>query len=78
MTIDPLGSEPVYLQVAAVIRARIESGEIEPNRPVPSITGIVQEFGVARGTAVKALGVLHDEGLVRTVPGRGTYVMPQA
>jgi GntR family transcriptional regulator len=60
--------------VAAVIRQRIESGAIEPNRPVPSITGIVQEFGVARGTAVKALALLADEGLVRVVPGKGTFV----
>jgi DNA-binding GntR family transcriptional regulator len=37
---------------------------------------LVQRYEVAKGTVEKALGVLRDEGLVRTVPGRGVYVMP--
>lgn len=73
-TIDPDGATPIYRQVADILRARIESGEIQPNRPVPSITQLVQEFGVARGTAIKALDALREEGIVKTVPGRGTFV----
>jgi DNA-binding GntR family transcriptional regulator len=34
----------------------------------------LQEFGVARETARKAVAVLRDEGWVVTVPGLGTYV----
>ncbi|MGN6175829.1 MAG: GntR family transcriptional regulator [Streptosporangiaceae bacterium] len=33
-------------------------------------------FGVARDTARRAVQVLRDEGLVVTVPQRGTYVTP--
>jgi len=72
--IDPDGPEPLYRQVAAVLRERIETGELPPNRPIPSILHIQQEFGVARGTALKAVELLRDEGLVHTVKGRGTYV----
>lgn len=36
---------------------------------------LVQEYGVARGTAAKAVRVLVQEKLVRIVPGRGAYVM---
>ena len=77
MTIDPLGETPVYLQLAAILRAAIESGELEPNRPLPSYTTLMQQHGVARGTAAKAVGVLVAEGLVRIVPGRGAYVRPR-
>jgi GntR family transcriptional regulator len=42
---------------------------------MPSIKCITQHYGVAKGTAEKALGVLRDEGLVVTVPGRGIYVI---
>jgi GntR family transcriptional regulator len=35
---------------------------------------LMQEHGVARGTAAKAVRLLVDEGLVRIVPGRGAYV----
>lgn len=72
--IDPDGPEPLYRQVAAVLRERIESGVLPVDRPIPSIPHIQQEFGVARGTAMKAVDILRDEGLVHTVPGRGTYV----
>jgi len=37
----------------------------------------MQEHGVAKGTAEKALRVLRNEGLARTVPGRGVYVIPR-
>lgn len=75
MSIDAEGPDPIYRQVAGIIRGRIESGAIPPNRPVPSVAQLVQEFGIARGTAIKVLDLLRAEGLVRTVPGRGTYVV---
>lgn len=73
--IDPEGPEPLYQQVAAVLRGRIKSGELQVNRPIPSALQIQQEFGIARGTALKVIDLLRNEGLVRTVPGRGTYVV---
>jgi DNA-binding GntR family transcriptional regulator len=58
------------------IRARIEAGEFRPGEdPLPSEKDIVQLFGVARDTARRAVQVLRDEGLVVTVPQRGTYVV---
>jgi GntR family transcriptional regulator len=65
---------PVYAQVAARVRALIESGEIQPQRPVPSTRTLVERYGVARQTAAKALGVLAAEGLIYRVPGRGWFV----
>ena len=77
MTIDHFSDEPRYLQVAALLRGMIESGEIGPREPLPSIKTITQRYEVAKGTAEKALNVLRTEGLVRTVPGRGVYVVPR-
>jgi DNA-binding GntR family transcriptional regulator len=74
MDYDPLAPIPRYRQIAAILRARIESGELQPERPIPSEAQIEQEFGVARATARHAVAVLRDEGLVVTVPGMGTYV----
>jgi GntR family transcriptional regulator len=75
VTIDHLSGTPVYLQLAAILRAAIKSGELEPDRPLPSYMTLMQEHGVARGTAAKAVRVLVDEGLVQIVPGRGAYVI---
>jgi DNA-binding GntR family transcriptional regulator len=73
---DPLAPVPRYRQIAAILAQRIERGDLAPGRPVPSETALQQEFGVARHTARKAVAVLRDQGLVRTVPGLGTYVLP--
>lgn len=75
-TVDPLSATPVYVQVADILRARIQAGELLPDRPVPSESQLEQEFGIARGTARKAVALLREEGLVVTVKGRGSYVKP--
>jgi GntR family transcriptional regulator len=75
-SVDPQSATPVYVQVADILRSRIESGQLLPDRPVPSETQLQQEFGVARGTARKAIAVLREQGLVVTVMGRGSYVNP--
>jgi GntR family transcriptional regulator len=73
---DPQSATPVYVQVADILRSRIQSGQLLPDRPVPSETQLQQEFGVARGTARKAIALLREQGLVVTVKGRGSYVHP--
>jgi DNA-binding GntR family transcriptional regulator len=65
----------VYVRIAADLRRRIEADELKAGQPVPSITTLCQEWGVARETAAHALTVLEGEGLVRRYPGRGYYVI---
>lgn len=72
--IDPEGPVPLYAQLAAILRGQIERGELQPDRPIPSVTQLQQTYGLARGTVLHAVQVLIDEGLVVTVVGRGTYV----
>lgn len=74
--IDPELSTPVYRQLAGVLADRIKRGDLAQGRPIPSETQLRQEFGVARGTARKAIAALRDAGLVHTVQGKGTYVGP--
>ena len=74
--IEPDGPVPPYLQLVEILAERIERGEWQPNRPIPSETQLTQEFGIARGTARRAIAVLRERGLVFTVPQRGTYVAP--
>ena len=75
--VDPYAAEPLYQQVAAVLRAQIESGELAHLEQLPSEKTLQQEYGVGRDTARRAIEQLRDEGLVFTVPQRGTYVGPR-
>jgi DNA-binding GntR family transcriptional regulator len=75
VSIDHDAEEPLYLQLAAILRSRIESGELE--RRVPSVKTLTQDYGVAQGPAERALAVLHSEGLIRSRMGRGHFVVPE-
>lgn len=77
MTIDEWSPEPKYLQLAAILRERIRSGDLGPADRLPSEPRLRQEHGIARDTVRAAIKVLRDEGLVVTLPGRGTYVRPE-
>jgi DNA-binding GntR family transcriptional regulator len=72
--VDHDSNVPPYRQVAAILRGRIETGELGPRSRLPSIAALVQEYGIARTTAAKALKVLVAEGRAEVVPGWGTYV----
>ncbi|NVI88248.1 GntR family transcriptional regulator [Actinomadura sp. BRA 177] len=78
MSIDHEGDRPVYLQIADIIAGRIASGDLQPRRRIPSESDLVQEHGVARDTARRAVAHLREQGLVYTVPQRGTFVSPPA
>jgi GntR family transcriptional regulator len=62
------------MRVASQLRQQIEDGTLRPGEPTPSITTLVQEHGIARQTAAKALRLLETEGLVARIPGLGYYV----
>jgi DNA-binding GntR family transcriptional regulator len=66
------------MRIAADLRQRIKSGELQAGDALPSINRISQEWGCAKTTAAKALNLLKAEGLVRGVQGWGTIVVPES
>ncbi|MEV0616212.1 winged helix-turn-helix domain-containing protein [Nonomuraea sp. NPDC050404] len=77
MTVDHHDPTPIYRQIAAILKAKILSGEYQPRQVLPSELQLQQEHGVARATVRHAIEALRDEGLVYTLPQRGTYVSPR-
>lgn len=81
MIMDPLAIDlrspvPSYRQLADQLRERITTGAIGPDEPLPSLTWIQQETGLAVTTIRRAIALLVGEGIAYTVPGRGTYARP--
>jgi DNA-binding GntR family transcriptional regulator len=72
MTVDQRDPTPLYLQLAAILRAQISSGEITDK--LPSESYLQQEHGISRGTVRRAIEILASEGLVYTIGARGTFV----
>jgi len=76
VTVDHGLPEPAYRQLAAILRAQIAGGQWRIG-PLPSVKQLQQEHNVGRDTVLRALELLRAEGLVFTVPRRGTYVSPK-
>jgi DNA-binding GntR family transcriptional regulator len=74
--IDPDLPVAPYLQLAAILRGQIASGEITGR--LPGEKRLVQEYGLAQGTVRRALDVLRGEGLIVTVQGLGSFTRPQS
>lgn len=75
-TIDPRSAVPSYRQLADQLAADIRAGQYDG--PLPSLTRLQQETGLAVMTIRRSIQLLVDEGLAVTVPGRGTFVRWQA
>ncbi len=65
---------PRYLQLADLMRARIQRGQWPSGHRLPSLEELMQEFGVARVTVRQAVDLLARQGLLSPQQGRGTFV----
>ncbi|MBY8874377.1 winged helix-turn-helix domain-containing protein [Micromonospora sp. PLK6-60] len=74
MAIDPYSHTPVYVQLAELIRERIESGELPAGANVGSEMSLSQEHGIGRDAVRMAIALLRSEGLVTTSRPLGTRV----
>lgn len=77
MTIDPSSYEPVYLQLARILREAIGRGELGAGEKLPSETRLSQQYELGRDAVRDALQVLRSEGAIVTVKGSGSFVRGQ-
>lgn len=70
--ISPTAPDWPRQQAARILRERIAAGEF--GEKLPSQMKLAEEIGVSPKTMEKVIAILKAEGLVHTVPGRGTFV----
>lgn len=68
------GGRPRYVEIKRFVQHAIERGEIKPGDRILSEAELVQRFGVSRMTANRALRELQDAGIVKRLPGVGSFV----
>jgi len=67
-------AQPLYIQVANIIKERIENGTWRDGDSIPPEKALCAEFDIARGTLRQALQLLKAEGYLRREQGRGTFI----
>lgn len=66
---------PLYRQLQTLLKDQMTNGRLEPNTRLPSERELCEKYGVSRTTVRQALQEMEHEGLVESVPGRGTFVI---
>jgi GntR family transcriptional regulator len=69
---------PVYLQLEQQIKQAIGSGLLRAGDPLPSTRRTAAELRINPNTVARAFQNLEREGIIRTVPGGGTFVASEA
>lgn len=74
VSIDIDSDIPPFAQLVKKIRAAVESGELAPNAPLPSIRQLANDLRLNHNTVAKAYRKLEKERIVETKSYRGTFV----
>jgi GntR family transcriptional regulator len=65
---------PLYLQIESQLKHAIAAGALKPDDALPSVRKLAAELRINPNTVARAYQNLERDGVIRTVPGGGTYV----
>ncbi len=74
LQIDFKSGLPVYLQLVEQVRYAAASGALRPGEPLPSIRPLAEDLRVNRNTVAKAYSELESQGVIETLPGKGSFL----
>lgn len=73
-TLDFSSRLPIYEQLYQSVLRMASLGALESGEPLPSVRSVAQELGVNPNTVQKAYGMLERDGVIRSVPGKGSFL----
>jgi GntR family transcriptional regulator len=72
--IDLESSVPIYMQIVEQIRHLVATGRLQPGEKLLTIRQLAVDLRVDPNTVAHAYNLLHNEGVISTQRGRGTFV----
>lgn len=66
---------PIYEQIVDQIKKQINDHILQENDPLPSVRLLSKELRISALTVKKAYDTLEEEGLTKTIHGKGTFVL---
>lgn len=65
---------PIYTQIVERIKEKVFLGELRPGEQLPTVRQLAADLRVNFNTVARAYAILHQEGVISTQRGRGTFV----
>lgn len=75
--ISAKSSIPIYEQITAQIKSLIVAGELVDEELLPSVRNLARQLHISVITVKRAYEDLQNEGFIKTVVGKGTFVIAQ-
>ena len=69
---------PIYEQIKEKIKKAINSNELKSADILPSVRSLAKDLRISVLTVKKAYDELEDEGYIKTVQGKGSFVIPRS
>jgi GntR family transcriptional regulator len=72
--VNPKSKQPLYEQLVEQLRRQLILGGMEAGAAMPSVRQLATELGINPNTIQKAYRRMEEEGMIVSVPGRGSFV----
>ena len=76
LTLNYRDSRPIYEQIKDGLRRMVVSGALAPDEKLPSIRALATQLSINPNTIQRSYNELEAEGLIYSVPGKGSFVSP--
>lgn len=72
--VNPKSKQPIYEQLVEQLRRQLILGVVKAGEPLPSVRQLATELGINPNTIQKAYRRMEAEGMIISIPGRGSFV----
>ncbi len=72
--LNPASGVPIYLQIENQVKHYVAAGALKPGDALPSVRKVAADMRINPNTVARAYQNLERDGVLRSVPGGGTYV----
>jgi GntR family transcriptional regulator len=74
LSLDFQSKVPIYVQIVEQVKGLVAAGMLKPGDQLPTVREVAADLRINFNTVARAYRLLHEEGVISTQQGRGTYV----
>lgn len=74
ISLDYKSRTPLCNQLCEAVIRLTACGAAQPGEMLPSVRSLAQELGINPNTVQKSYRMLEQQGIINTVPGKGSFV----